>query len=128
MTTPLHQFGAGPKETELVTMTFRLRMDFGVAINLAGGGLKDLRAGALGQPQHVDRAMHAGLGGLHRIVLIVNRGGWAGQVVDLIHLDIERKGHIVAHQLEVRVIQQVQDVVFGASKEVVQADDIVAVV
>jgi hypothetical protein len=34
----------------------------------------------------------------------------------------------MAHQLEVRVFQQVCDVVFGAGEEVVQADDIVAVV
>lgn len=34
----------------------------------------------------------------------------------------------MAHQLEVWVIEQMQDVVFGAGEEVVQADDIVAVV
>ena len=48
-------------------------MDFGVAIDLAVGRLKDLRADTLGQPQHIDCAMHAGLVGLHRVVLIVNR-------------------------------------------------------
>ena len=57
---------------DLAQVAFGLRMDFGVAVDLAGGGLKDLRASALGQPQHVDRAMHAGLGGLYRIMLIVN--------------------------------------------------------
>ena len=40
----------------------------------------------------------------------------------------ERKGHIVAHQLEVRVIEQMGNVVLGAGEEVVQADDVVAVV
>lgn len=53
-------------------------MSFRVAINFADGGLKDLRAVALGQPQHVDRAMHVGLGGLHGIVLIVNQFGRTG--------------------------------------------------
>jgi len=33
----------------------------------------------------------------------------------------------VAHQLEVRVFQQMQDIVFGAGKEVIQADNIVTV-
>ena len=46
-------------------------MDLRVAVDLAGGGLKDLRAGALGQPQHVDRTMHTGLGSLHRVIVIV---------------------------------------------------------
>ena len=34
----------------------------------------------------------------------------------------------MAHQLEVRGVQQVQDTVFGAGEEIVEADDIVAVV
>lgn len=32
------------------------------------------------------------------------------------------------HQLEVWVVQQVQDVVFDTSKEIVQTDDIVAII
>jgi len=119
---------ARANRVHLAPVAFRLRMDFRVAIHLAGGGLKDPRAGALGEPQHVDRAMHAGLGGLHRIVLIVNRRGRASQIVDLVHFDIEREGHIMAHQLEVRVIEQMGDIVLGASEEVVETDDIVAVV
>lgn len=107
---------------------FRLRMHFRVAIHPAGGSLKDLRLGALGQPQHIDRAVHAGLGGLHRIKLVVNRRRWTGQVVDLVHLNIERKGNIVAHELEVRVIEQMGDVVLGAGEEVVQTDDVMSVV
>ena len=59
-----------------------------------------LRAGALGQPEHVDRAVHAGLGRLHRVVLVVDRRGRAGEVVDLVDLDVERKGDVVAQQLE----------------------------
>ena len=34
----------------------------------------------------------------------------------------------MTHQLEVRVVEQMQDVFFGASEEIIQADDIVAVV
>ena len=64
----------------------------------------------LGQPEHVDRAVHAGLGRLHRIELVVDRRGRAGEVVDLVDLDVERKGHVVAHQLEARIAEQVRDV------------------
>jgi hypothetical protein len=71
--------------------------------------------------------MHAGLGGLHRIVLVVHRRGRAGQVVDRVHFHIEREGHIVAHQLEVGVIEQRRDVVLGAGEEVIDTDHIMAI-
>ena len=54
--------------------------------------------------------MHAGLGGLHRIVLVVHRRGRAGHVVDLVDLDVERECHIVAGQLEMLVVEQMLDV------------------
>ena len=102
-------------------------MDLGIAVDLAGGGLEELGLEPLGQPKHVDRAMHAGLGGLHRVVLVVDRRGWAGQVVDLVHFHVQREGHIMAHQLEVRILEQMQNVVLGAGEEVVQTEHVVAV-
>ena len=71
--------------------------------------------------------MHAGLGGLHRIVLVVDRRGRAGEVVDLVDLDVEREGDVVAHQLEMRIAQQMRDVVLAAGEEVVDAQHVVAV-
>jgi hypothetical protein len=88
--------------------------------------LEDLGLHPLGQAEHVDGAVHAGLGGLHRVELIVDRGCRAGQVVDLVDLDIERKGHVVAHQLEVRAFQQMGDVVLGPGEEVVETNHVVA--
>jgi hypothetical protein len=95
---------------DVAPVGFDLGMHLRVAIDLAGGGLEDLGAQALGQAEHVDGAVHAGLGGLHRVVLVVDGAGRAGQVVDLVHLDIQRKGDVVAHQLEARVVEQVGDV------------------
>ncbi len=66
--------------------------------------------------------MDRGLGRLHRVVLVVDRRGRARQIVDLVDLDVEREGHVVADELEVRVLQQVQDVALGASEQVVGAD------
>jgi hypothetical protein len=100
-------------------------MDRRVAIDLAGGGLEDPGAQALGQAEHVDGAVHAGLGGLHRVVLVVDGAGRAGQVVDLVHLDKQRKGDVVAHQLEAGVVEQVRDVVLGAGEEVVDTEHVV---
>ena len=119
--------GARADRVDVAPVVLGLRVDLGVAVDLAGRGLEDLRLGPLGQAQHVDRAVHAGLGGLHRVVLVVDRRGRAGQVVDLVDLDVEREGDVVAHQLEVRVVQQVDDVVLGAGEEVVDAQHVVAV-
>jgi hypothetical protein len=66
------------------------------------------------------------LGGLDRVVLVVDGRGGAGQVVDLVHLEVERMGHVVADQFEVGLIEQVVDVGLLAGEEVVEADDVVA--
>jgi hypothetical protein len=47
-------------------------MDLRIAIDLAGGGLEDPGLDAFGQTQHIDGPMDAGLGGLHRVELIVD--------------------------------------------------------
>jgi hypothetical protein len=56
-------------------------------------------------------------------MLIVNWRGWARQVVDLVRLDIERKGHIVAHKFETRVVVEMLYIAFGAGEQVVDAQD-----
>ena len=68
---------------DVAPVVLRLRMDLRIAVHLGGRGLKNPRLHPLGQAQHVDRAVHAGLGRLHRIELVVHRRGRAGQVVDL---------------------------------------------
>ena len=52
--------------------------------------------------------------------------GGAGQVVNLIHFQPDRLGHIVPHEFEIRQLQQMRDVGFLAGEEVIQADDVVA--
>ena len=118
--------GARPQSVDVAPVILGLGMDAGVAIDLAGGGLEDLGPGALGQAQHVDGAEHAGLGRLHGVELVVDGRGGAGQVVDLVHLDVERKADVVAHQLEVRVVEQVRDVAPASGEEIVDAEHVVA--
>ena len=98
-----------------------LRMYFRVAVDLAGGGLQDARLDALGQAQHVDRAVYAGLGGLHRVELVVDGRSRAGQIEDFVGLDVKRESDVVAHQLEHRLGEQMGDVVLGAGVEIVDA-------
>ena len=105
-----------------------LGMDVGVAINLAGGGLENLCPDALGQTEHVDRAVDAGLGGLHRVVLVMDRRGRTGQVVDFIHLDVQRESDVVPHEFETLVLHQRQDIGLGAGEQIIGANDVMPLI
>jgi hypothetical protein len=50
--------GAPTELVDVAKVALGLRMNRRVAIPFAGRGLRDLRPQPLGQPQHVDRAMH----------------------------------------------------------------------
>ncbi len=105
-----------------------LGMDRGIAVDFTGRRLKNLGLGPFGQPQDIDRPMHAGFGGLHRVELVMDGRGRTGQVIDLVDLDIERKGDVMPEQLEIGPFQQVADILLGSGKKVIQAEDIVLVV
>jgi hypothetical protein len=96
-----------------------------VAVNLRGRRLQDPRFHALGETEHVDRAVHARLCRLDRIELIVHRARWTGEIVDLVDLHIERERHIVTHQLEIGGIQQPRDVALGPGVEIVDTQHVV---
>ena len=66
------------------------------------------------------------LGGLYRIVLVVNRRCGTGEIVDLIHFYLEREGDLMAHEFEVRILRKVTDVVLGNGKEVVHTEHVIA--
>ena len=46
---------------------------------------------ALRQSEHVERSLGARLDGLDGVVLVVRRGGWASQVVDLVYFELEEE-------------------------------------
>ena len=98
-------------------------MDLGVAVDLGGGGQQDAGLDPFGQPQHVEGPQDVGLDGLDRVVLIVHRRGRTGQVIDLVHLQHDGVHHVVADQLQPGVVPQVQQVLFGTGKIIVQAQD-----
>ena len=83
-----------------------LRVHGRVAVHLRGRRQEDASTCALGETQHVDRAVDCRLGRLHRVPLIVDGARWAGQVVDLIDFHIEGERDVVALQFESRVVQQ----------------------
>ncbi len=110
---------------DVAPIALDLRMNCRVAIYLTSRCLKNLGAKAFGKAQHVYGSVHAGLGGLYRVVLIVNGAGRAGQIVDLVDLHVKRKRDIVAGQFKPVMVQQMRDIVFGTSEKIVNAQDIV---
>src|SRR5262249_3642865 len=113
-----------PNRIDMAPIIFGLGMDVRVAIDLRRGCLENFCPQTLGESQHVDRAMDAGLRRLYWIVLVVNGRSRAGEVVDLIDLDIERKGHVVPNKLEPMMVEQMINVALRASEEIVDAYDV----
>ena len=68
--------------------------------------------------------MHTRFGGLHGVALVMDRRGRAREIVDLVHFDIKREGYIVTDDFEVLLHQQVLDIGPGASKIVVDANNV----
>lgn len=58
-------------------------------------------------------------------MLIVNGAGRTREIVDLIHLDIERESNIVAQCLEAWVIVKMFEISLRTSKVVINTDNIV---
>ena len=99
-------------------------MNVRIAVHLARAGLQYRYAKPLGEAEHVDRSHDTGLGGLHRIELVVDGAGRARQVVYLVHLYVEGKGDVVAQDFEIRMIEKVGHVSLCSGEEVVDTDDL----
>jgi hypothetical protein len=69
-----------------------------------------------------------GFRGLDRIMLVVNWGGWAGEVVDFVHFHEERKRDVVPKELETRVVAMLRDVFLATCEQVIDAKDIAALI
>src|SRR5262245_60257809 len=83
--------GARTNGIDIAPVRFGLRMHGRAAIYFTRRCLEDAAFETLGKPQHVDRAMHRCLRRLHGVMLVVHGGSWAGQIVDFVYFDIERK-------------------------------------
>ena len=113
---------------DVAPVGLRLGVDLRITIDLTGGGLEDLGLDAFCQTQHIDRPMDTGLGGLHRVELVMDGRGRTGQVVDLVHLHVEGIGNVMTHELEVMVVEQRHDIVLCPGEEVVHTEDVVTLV
>jgi hypothetical protein len=111
-----------PDWIDVAPIVLRLWVHRRIAVNLAGRSLKDLDLEPLGQPKHVGRTDDARLGGLHRILLVVNRGCRTGEIENLVDLHEEGMGDVVAKELDALVIEQMLYVASCASEEVVDTE------
>ena len=63
---------------------------------------------------------------LHGIMLIVDRGGGASEVIDFVDLDIERKCHIVANKLKMWMPMKMIQITFRACEQIIDAQYLVS--
>ena len=84
------------------------------------------RSTTLGETHDVDHPHRGRLNRFDGVVLVRFGRGRTRQIEDPIGFDIQRMYEIVANQLKARMPDQMPDVLFGARKEVVDADHIIA--
>ena len=95
--------GTWPDAVHVSVIGFGLGMNRRITINLRSRSLKNFGLDPFGKPQHVDGAVNIDLGGLNRVVLVMNGGCRAGQVVNLLDFQIQRKGDVVPEQFKIRI-------------------------
>ena len=100
-------------------ITFRLRMNLRIPIYLTGTRLQDTGMTSLGQPQRVQCSDNAGLPGLDRIILIVNRTGRTGQIINLVALHVDILQDVMSYKLKIRILHQMANIIFLPGKQVV---------
>ena len=94
-------------------------MHFRVSVNFTGGCLQNFRSRPFCQTEHIYRPVNAGFDGLHRVFLVMYRGGGTGEIVYFVALNIERKSHIVADEFKLFIIEQMVDIAFCAGEKIV---------
>src|SRR4029078_3156612 len=107
--------GSWPNRIDVTPIVLRLGVDIWFTIDFGCRCLNHLRLHSLRQTEHINGTVHTGLGGLHRIALIVNWRGRASDVENFIDLDVERKCHVMTLQFEMLLVEKVLDIFPGAS-------------
>src|SRR6185437_1251796 len=115
--------GARPDRAHRAAVAFALRVDVGLAVHLAGGGLENPRSAALSLVQDVERAIGAGPDSLFGIALVVLRRCAAREVENPVGLHAEGLDHIVFQEREISAIMQRGEVAAVARGQVVDRRD-----
>jgi len=116
--------GANADTIDISPIAFRLGMNVGVAVHFRCGRLKNPGPKSLSKTEHVDGSVNVDLGGLHGVILIMDRRSGTGQVKNFIHLQIKGKGYIVSDQFEIGIIEKVYNVALGPGIKIIHTNNI----
>ncbi len=105
---------------------FGLGVYSGVAVNLGGGRLEDASFDAFCEAETVHGSDYGGLQGLDGVELVVRGRRRAREVIDAVHLELERIDDVVTDQFKSRVSQEMLNVCLSTGEEVVQANHVVS--
>ena len=94
-----------------------------IAVDFACGSLENFCIFTLCKSKHLHRTKHVCADRLHRIMLIVDGRGGAGEIVDLIHFKIQRLAHISFAHFEVRIFKKGREILSSSSKKIIEADN-----
>ena len=108
-------------------IAFFLGMNNRISINFTGRRLKNTCFRTFCQSKHIDCTDNRCFSSTHRIELIMYRGCRTCQIINLIHLHIIRKRHVVAHHLKIRVVQQMNNILLTTCKIIIHTNHIVSV-
>jgi hypothetical protein len=114
--------GTYPDGIYIAPVGFGLGMYSWVPIHLTGGCLEDASAAATREAKHIDRTVDTDLRRLHRIKLVMNGAGRAGEIENLVDFNIERMGHVVTHHLEISVVEKMSNIAACSGVVVVNAE------
>mmetsp|Transcript_15121 Transcript_15121/g.31370 ORF Transcript_15121/g.31370 Transcript_15121/m.31370 type:complete len:236 (+) Transcript_15121:309-1016(+) len=104
---------------DITPVTFRLGVDLGISVNLAGGSKQDSGFHAFRESQHVKGSHRARLDGLYGIKLVVGWRCGTSQVINLVDFGHERFGDIVRHKTKIGMMHPVSDVFLLSGEKVV---------
>jgi hypothetical protein len=99
-----------------------------IAVNFGRGRLKKSRFNSFSETEHIHRAENAGFNGFYRIVLVVDGRGGTCEIKNPINLDAERFCDVMSYQFKPAMPQQGFNVFFSAGEEVIETNDVVAIV
>lgn len=115
--------GTWANSVDIAPVGLRLRVHFGVSVNLGCGGQKDASLDAFGQTQHVESTNGRRLDGFNGVVLVMRRRSRAGEVINLINFDSDWFSNIMNNEAKVWVEQPVLNVLLLTGEEVVEDSD-----
>jgi hypothetical protein len=63
---------------------------------------------------------------LYRIILVVDGGGRAGEVVDFVNFHIEGKGDVMAEEFKIGAVEEMGDISLSPSVKIIHTENIIS--